>query len=166
MKYILTGKERKLIFSKIIIDPKTDCWIWTAAKNRGYGAFNFRGKTSKIHRLLYEVIRGELPKYTGSEVLDHIICNNPSCCNPFHVELVKQGFNVLRANSMSGINSRKTHCKYGHPLPIAKEKYDKGKLGRRCILCRNINKMRRYRKQKLNLIKNTKEFHLRRGINL
>lgn len=140
----ITSNERKLIFSKITIDTKTKCWIWTAAKNRGYGAFNFRGKTAKVHRLIYEVFIGPLPKYNGVNVLDHIVCNRTDCCNPEHVKLVKQSFNVLRSNSISGIHSRKTHCARGHLLPKAKEKLPNGNLGRRCIICRNINKRKRY----------------------
>jgi len=141
----LTNKEKERIFSKISINEKNGCWIWTAANNRGYGVFNLRGNVIRIHRLLYTVYIGELPKYDGINVLDHVICNNPSCCNPSHVKLVKQSFNILRSNSASGINLRKTHCIHGHKLPKPTEQYGtNGKLGRRCIICRRRNRMNRY----------------------
>lgn len=157
-KINLTDLEKERIFSKISIDPKTECWNWTAAKNRGYGAFNFRGNTVKIHRLLFEVFVRLLPKYNGIDVLDHVVCNNPGCCNPSHVKLVKQSFNVLRSNSVSGIHSRKTHCNHGHLLPKPNELLPGGNLGRRCHICRKINKNLRYLNQKAGLSKRTKEF--------
>lgn len=144
IKIKLTRNEWKRILTKISIDPTNGCWIWLAAKNRGYGAFNFRGKTTKMHRLLYEVFVGPLPKYNGIDVLDHVVCNNPSCCNPNHVNIVKQSFNVLRSNSISGIHARKTHCIRGHILPEAREPLPSGNLGRRCIICRRANRLRRY----------------------
>lgn len=140
----LTKSERKRIFSKVVTNPTTNCWIWTGAKNRGYGAFNFRGKTTKIHRLLYEVCIARLPKYDGIRVLDHVMCDNPSCCNPLHVRLVAQSYNILRSNSISGQNARKTHCIHGHPLPKAREQLPSGNFGRRCVICRRRNVMRRY----------------------
>ena len=159
-KIVLTKAEKQRIFSKIVIDPKTQCWNWTGDKNRRYGAINFRGKTEKVHRLLYTAFVGQLPAYNGKDVLDHVVCNNPSCCNPKHVKLVKQSFNVLRSKSISGINSRKTHCVRGHPLPKATERLPSGNLGRRCVICRNINKRRRYHAQKTLKISRTKEFNL------
>jgi hypothetical protein len=145
----LTNAEVDRIFNKISIDEMTGCWNWTGAKNRGYGAFNYRGKTAKIHRLLYEVFIGDLPKYDGINVLDHVVCDNPGCCNPKHVKLVEQKYNVLRANSISGIHSRKTHCINGHLLPEPKEEIPgSGELTRRCITCRRANRMCRYYKNK------------------
>ena len=146
---ILTKSEWDRILSKISIN-ESGCWIWTGAKSRGYGAFNFRGMTVKMHRFLYEVMIAPLPKYNGVDVLDHVVCDNPSCCNPNHVRLVKQSFNVLRSNSVSGIHSRKTHCIHGHLLPKAREPYGNGKLSRRCIICRNRNRKRRYYASKSN----------------
>lgn len=141
---VLTETEIQVIFSKISFDPVMGCWNWIAAKNRGYGAYNYRGKTAKIHRLLYEAFRDKLPKYEGVNVLDHVVCDNPGCCNPWHVELTKQSNNVLRANSIAGVNKRKTRCNKGHEFSTKLENYGKGKLGRRCTVCRAINANRRY----------------------
>lgn len=140
----ITKVEYKQIFSKVTKDPVTKCWIWTGAKNRGYGAINFRGKTAKVHRLVYEIFIGDLPKYNGINVLDHVVCDTPACCNPKHVKLVKQSYNILRANSISGRNKRKTHCIRGHLFSKIKEPYGKGKFARRCVTCRNVSRMRRY----------------------
>lgn len=131
--------EMRRIFSKISIN-ENGCWIWNGARNMGYGVINFRGVTTKMHRLLYEVFVDKLPPYSGVNVLDHVVCDNPSCCNPEHVKLVKQSYNVLRANSISARNAAKTHCHKGHPFSEKLEKYGKGKLGRRCVICRNINR--------------------------
>jgi hypothetical protein len=149
-KLKITKSEYLRLLTKISTDEKTGCWNWNAAKTFGYGTFNLRGKTVRVHRLIYEVFVEKLPKYDGVNVLDHVVCDNKSCCNPKHVKLVKQNHNVIRANSMSGINSRKTYCVHGHRLPKAREPLPSGNLGRRCIICRNINKRKRYHNRKLN----------------
>lgn len=144
----LTASDLCRIFSKISIDTKTECWIWLAAKNRGYGAFRLRRKTFKIHRLLYEVFKGPLPKYDGHIVLDHVVCDNPNCCNPDHVILTRQCYNVLRGNSISAKHLKQTHCPKGHEYSTKLESWGKVKPHRRCIVCRKANKLRRYHERK------------------
>jgi hypothetical protein len=143
----LTKNEETRILSKITINPVTKCWNWNAAKDSfGYGHVNIRGRIYRTHRLFYAWKIGDLPsaKYgKGVPILDHL-CKNTSCCNPNHMELVSQSINLERGKGIGSINKRKTHCIHGHLLPEAREKYGKGKLGRRCIICRRRNSMRRY----------------------
>ncbi len=146
LKIILNDSEKKRLFSKISIDPITNCWNWTAAKTLGYGAFRYRRKTYRVHRLVYAWLVKPIPtaKYgKGVPIFDHI-CRNHSCCNPQHLELVPQRINLLRGTGISAINSKKTHCIRGHLLPQAKEKLPNGRFMRRCVICRRINRMRRY----------------------
>jgi hypothetical protein len=144
----LTKKEKEIIDRKLSIDQKTGCWNWTGALSKGYGIINYRGRTQKVHRVMYAYLIESIPIYNGVDVLDHVVCNNKACCNPKHMKLVKQSYNILRANSVSGKNSRKTHCIRGHLLPKPNEKLPNGNFGRRCVKCRNINKMNRYYSQK------------------
>jgi len=143
LEAILTKDELQRIFSKITVEPATKCWNWTAAKlkNRGYGVFNFRGKTEMVHRLMYAHFVKPIPKGVGNgiPIIDHIVCNNRSCCNPSHLKLSSQGHNVLRGNSPPAINYRKTHCINGHALPATNNKHE-----RKCVICRRINATRRY----------------------
>jgi hypothetical protein len=150
MKYFkisLTKSERRRVFSKISVDPDTKCWNWQCAKDKfGYGFFRYKRQTYRIHRFIYAWLVKPIPtaKYGKNvPIFDHL-CKNKSCCNPKHLELVPQKINMLRGSGPSAINARKTHCIKGHLLPKAREPYGKGKLGRRCILCRRANRMRRY----------------------
>jgi hypothetical protein len=155
IKYLianLTDAEKERIFSKITINEKTNCWIWTGAilAKRGYGVINFRGHTEYIHRLLYSYFVAPIPMGVGMPVLDHIICNTPSCCNPEHLKLGTQKRNVLRGKSPMAINARKTHCINGHPLPQEpNESWGENRKGRRCIICRKENRKKRYHNKKI-----------------
>jgi len=150
MKYlqiILTDSEKTRLFSKIFIDPITNCWNWTFARDKfGYGFFRYKGNTYRVHRFMYAYLIGKIPtaKYgKGIPVFDHL-CKNRSCCNPKHLELVTQKINLLRGSSQMAINTKKIHCIKGHLLPKAKKESHDGKPTRRCIICRRANRMRRY----------------------
>jgi hypothetical protein len=94
-------------------EPMSGCWIWTGTMNKhiGYGTMYLSDyKTEYAHRVSYGLFKGELvPGLT----IDHL-CRTRICVNPAHLEQVTRGENVLRGNSLSAINSRKTHCKMGH----------------------------------------------------
>jgi hypothetical protein len=145
LKIKLTKNEIERINKKITINYNTGCWEWTGAKvkNRGYGVFNFRGKTQMVHRLMFAHYKYPIPLGMKDGVIDHIVCNNPACCNPEHLILTTQKRNALRGDSPPSINSRKTHCVRGHELPQLPTKGD----GRRCVICRRINASRRYKER-------------------
>jgi hypothetical protein len=89
------------------------CWNWTASANeRGYGLFRFNGKTSKAHRVSYELTYGDIDAML---VIDHL-CKNTLCVNPDHLDLVSQGENVRRglAGKVNNHQAQKTHCSRGH----------------------------------------------------
>lgn len=72
-------------WSKVDIRKSADCWFWRASLDRyGYGQFKgASGETPKrAHRVAYEHIIGPI---AAGLVLRHR-CNNPSCCNPKHME--------------------------------------------------------------------------------
>lgn len=61
-----------------------ECLLWTGGKFRdGYGKTRHEGKTRRVHRLLYEMINGEIP---AGLVVCHT-CDRPLCCNPDHLFL-------------------------------------------------------------------------------
>ena len=137
-----TPKEHKRIFKKISLYPKTTCWIWTGSKDeQGYGMLHYRGKTERIHRVMYSYYNGPIPrgvKARKNAQIDHK-CNNTTCCNPEHLELVTQKTNVLRGNGITAQCARKTHCKYGHKLP----EYKSNKPRRYCKECDRIRHKKR-----------------------
>ena len=86
-------------------------WVWQACRGyNGYGQFGWRSATYRAHRFAYMALRGDIP--VGRE-LDHL-CSIRSCVNPGCLEIVTRKMNQQRSNSISGANSRKTHCQAGH----------------------------------------------------
>ncbi len=156
VKYLtvsLSNKDISRVFNKVEVDPVTGCWNWTGAKLRGvdYGVIRYRRKTEYVHRLLYAWLISPIPLrvYGSTNELDHVVCDNPPCCNPFHLSLVSHKVNMLRGGNPPSLNARKTHCKRGHLLPTSQnESYGNGRFGRRCILCRRINRNARYHRNK------------------
>lgn len=133
----LTPREIKRLTKQIHIDLTTGCWVWTGSlsgKPPGYGTTFYRGKAERTHRLMYAILRGPVPRGVSRDipVLDHT-CNNPHCCNPYHLELTPQRDNILRGTGACASNMRKTHCPKGHPLP-EQPNLSYGKA-RRCMTC-------------------------------
>lgn len=73
------------LLSNIEIDPDTGCWNWqkSLVQNKGYGRLTFKKKQYHVHRLSYELFKGEIKD--GLFVCHK--CNNPQCCNPDHLYL-------------------------------------------------------------------------------
>jgi hypothetical protein len=69
---------------KFILNLCSRCWEWTGCIDTfGYGYFRLNGKGYYIHRFVWELMRGIIPKNLC--VLHH--CDNPKCCNPNHLFL-------------------------------------------------------------------------------
>jgi hypothetical protein len=78
-------KQQKLqyILSKIIT-TESGCMEWqNNCYPNGYGRLTFFGKAQSVHRVVWKIIKGSIPK--GFQVLHH--CDNPPCCNIDHLFL-------------------------------------------------------------------------------
>ena len=134
-------KDRKRFFDKVVVDPKTGCWNWTAYRTwDGYGRFRLDGKLHVAHRVAYELLRREIPE--GRE-LDHT-CRNRGCVRPDHLEAVTHQENMRRGVSA---NRAKTHCPKGHPLS-EDNIYVHKKGSRECKTCKLERDRRRCRAKK------------------
>lgn len=127
---------------------KTDsCWLWTGGKwPNGYGYFRNKNKFHLAHRWAYEQLVGPIP--TGL-VLDHVKkrgCCHKHCVNPAHLEPVSNKVNLLRGQSFSGVNSRKTCCIHGHAFTVENTIIDP--LGRKCRQCSADKSRRKYWRDK------------------
>lgn len=73
------------------VDRKSpdDCWEWTGTRwqNGNYGRL---GRNLKAHRVSYELSKGPIPK----GLLVRHECDNPPCCNPWHLVLGTNGENM------------------------------------------------------------------------
>jgi len=72
--------------SKIITEPNSGCWIWTAAvrcEREPYGRIQIGKKFLSAHRYSYQLRHGEIPR----KLLVLHKCDVMSCCNPDHLYL-------------------------------------------------------------------------------
>ncbi len=81
-----TGPKPKSIFERfarhIVIDPHTNCWLWTASKSRaGYGKMGVDGALVGAHRIAYELAHGSIPD--DLHICHH--CDTPACVNSTHL---------------------------------------------------------------------------------
>lgn len=118
-----------------------ECWTWTAAASGGYGRTYKDGRMVLAHRVSYELANGPIP---DGLVIDHL-CRNRRCVNPAHMEVVTHSVNILRGESMSAKNSRKTHCVHGHPF-VAGNIVRGNNDSRRCRECKKATDAAYYRK--------------------
>jgi len=120
-----------------MIDPRTECWNWTARMSHGYGQFSIgaTGKRYQAHRYVYEQLVGPIPE--GVE-LDHK-CRNRACVNPKHMELVSHKVNCRRGD-MGLHNFVKTHCKNSHEFTPENTMIRKGPQGQEWRQCRECGR--------------------------
>jgi hypothetical protein len=122
------------------------CWIWTGFTHPGrghYGRFSYRlpngqKKQAVAHRLVYRLLRGEVP---AELELDHL-CRVHQCVNPDHLEPVTPKINQYRGMGFASVNAAKTHCATRHPYNHANTYIDKHGY-RHCRPCRAAAEARR-----------------------
>lgn len=112
MLYLISDDREKIIrrFMSYVSHTPFGCWEWRGARNaKGYGAFKFNRTTLPAHRAAHILWKSRVPN--GLQV-DHV-CNNRSCVNPEHLQLVTQYQNKILGKIR---RARATHCANGHEL--------------------------------------------------
>jgi hypothetical protein len=76
----------EMFWDKVCKGEPDDCWLWASGRNeKGYGKFVMRhedfGCHDYAHRIAYILTYGPIPD--GHYVCHK--CDNPPCCNPFHL---------------------------------------------------------------------------------
>ncbi len=68
------------------VDKTGNCWLWTGSLDRdGYGRLSIDGRNESAHRIMYIHCFGVPDK--GLQICHKpIICHNPACCNPEHLD--------------------------------------------------------------------------------
>lgn len=87
----LTGKYLTRFWSRVAIGRKEDCWPWDRPTHYfGYGRLWIGNGCDSTHRIAYKDCKGPIP---DGLVVRHK-CDNPSCCNPHHLEVGTQKQNL------------------------------------------------------------------------
>lgn len=99
-------------FMRFVKEDENGCWIWTghttgSKGKRGFFQPGTRSTDPKMyaHIFAYRTWVGPIPE--GME-LDHVICNNGMCVNPWHLEPVPPRINQER--------TRRDFCLAGHDM--------------------------------------------------
>ncbi len=72
------------VWKRIDKGEDKDCWNWLGGcVGGGYGQISIGDKMYLTHRLVYELIYGNIIE--GLCILHN--CNNPKCCNPSHLRM-------------------------------------------------------------------------------
>ncbi len=132
----LTVADKRRFWDKV--NPRLDgCWPWRGKVKSGYGYFSMSGIWISAHRIAYHLLRDPIPE---GLTLDHL-CRVRHCVNPFHLEPVTLGVNVLRGINPWAENAKKTHCKRGHPLSGANLRIFNRARGRArtCVTCQRMH---------------------------
>lgn len=118
-----------------------DCWIWRGwVAHNGYGQRAFRGKTMRVHRIMYTIVNGPVP----SELDVCHTCDNRLCCNPAHLWVGTRKQNMEDCLAKSRHDSlKRTHCPRGHAYTPENTYYTPPRKNRKagarmCKTCQRI----------------------------
>ena len=77
-----------------IIDPETQCWLWSGAKSNGRGYMSIKHVATPVARVSAHVFLG-LDLYSDKYALHK--CSNKNCYNPEHLYVGTQKDNIADA---------------------------------------------------------------------
>lgn len=101
----ITHSDAARFWAKVDVRGPDECWLWTAATQRGYGAFRI-GKKGNRHqvnanRVAYAIANGGL--IPDSHVMHS--CDTPLCCNALHLVAGTRSDNMSDAGKKGHLSS-------------------------------------------------------------
>jgi hypothetical protein len=121
-------QTKELLKRVNILDNK--CWEFQGAKDsKERGIMRWEGEIRLAHRVFFESMLGPLKE--GSKLIHHLPkgkCIGPSCCNPAHMKVWREGFPRPDVKL----------CKKGHVIDENNRITENRKTGviARCRICR------------------------------
>lgn len=104
-------------WSKVDRKGLDECWPWLAGTSlSGYGSFSIKYRGLRAHRVAYELAIGPI---LNGLIVRHK-CDNPSCCNPCHLELGTNRDNTQDAIRRGRWSPPPLQLKSGERAPRAK----------------------------------------------
>jgi hypothetical protein len=101
VRFLHDGPNMKTVeqrlFSKLIPITESGCFVYGGTLDKlydGYGSIMIDGKKHKAHRVVWQLMYGEIPY--GMEVLHS--CDVKSCCNINHLRLGTHAENMKEAS--------------------------------------------------------------------
>lgn len=116
---VFNQSDRERFWRNVHIGQKHECWPWKKSQfTGGYGQIKVERKNLKSHRVAYYLHYGIDPQ---ENLICHR-CDNPVCCNPYHLFSGTEGDNardcVAKGRHVSG--SGDTHGSKTHPERFAR----------------------------------------------
>jgi DNA-binding MarR family transcriptional regulator len=114
-----TDTDIERFWSHVARSKPHECWPWKASQfTGGYGQFRVNKCNLKAHRVAYFLHYGIDP---GEHLVCHR-CDNPVCCNPFHLFTGSVKDNALDCKDKGRLNtaSGDKHGLHRHPERAAK----------------------------------------------
>lgn len=110
------------------------CWEWQGFKQptTGYADMAYRGKTIRIHRLAYMLVKGPIP----DDLCVLHSCDVRHCCNPDHLRLGTISENKQdELQRGRNFEANRTHCPRGHAYTEHGTTWNCQPRWRRCRIC-------------------------------
>ena len=93
----LTEAQISSFWSNVVRRENNECWNWRGPKRGNYGKFKINGQIFASHRVSFSISKGKINCKGAWGLIMHK-CDNPSCCNPSHLEV---GSPLTNANDAS-----------------------------------------------------------------
>lgn len=113
----ITDNDIQRFLQFVEVHGVNECWPWTGDKYaKGYGRFRLNGKMRLAHRISHLIFHG---------VLDDMFmvlhsCDNPPCCNPYHLRQGTHLDNTRDAMLRNRLKSKDKTPMFGNPDPVAR----------------------------------------------
>lgn len=130
---------------RTIVDD-SGCHIWQGTvHHHGYGTIKVANRTLHVHRVIYELHNGPLPK--GLPL--HHLCHTKLCVNPDHLEPISRAEHASLHRAFEPAwtaRAARTHCKNGHEYTVENTRWHPV-AGRICRACKRAEFQRRKAKR-------------------